>query len=68
MGFYLAYHLGCRKVTTYGWDNDLSGQSHFNKKIKINSMMIREAEQAKKGEKEILSFFREKGMEINIKR
>ena len=68
MGFYLAFHLGLKKVTTYGWDNNLSKRSHFDKNIKITDMMLRESLQAKKGENQIVSFFRQKGMEINIKR
>lgn len=68
MGFYLAFHLGLKKLTTYGWDNDLSGESHFDRNSKITNMMLRESSQAKKIENEFLSFFEEKGMEINIKR
>tara|TARA_B100000900_G_scaffold414104_1_gene439806 strand:- start:12889 stop:13515 length:627 start_codon:yes stop_codon:yes gene_type:complete len=68
LGFYLAFHLGLNKITTYGWDNDLSNGSRFDKNIKITPSMIRECNEAKKAEDDVLTFFRRKGMEIDIKR
>lgn len=68
LGFYLAYHLGLKKITTYGWDNDLSNGSRFDKNIKITDSMLRECKEAKRAEDKILAFFRQKGMQINIKR
>ena len=68
LGFYLAYHLGCKSITTYGWDADLTNKSHFYKSDKISTSMISELKNAKNIEKSFLSFFSQLGIEINIKR
>ena len=68
MGFYLAFHLGCKNVTTYGWDNNLKGSSHFYKKIAIKNFHVKESNLAKSIESPIISFFKDRGMVINIKR
>jgi hypothetical protein len=68
LAFYLAHHIGCKKVTTYGWDADLSKTTHFYKNGEITSNMKTELNNAKLIEKDFVNFFIKKGMSINIKR
>lgn len=68
LGFYLAYHLGCKSITTYGWDANLSKNSHFYKNEPISKSMITELKNAKSIEDSFLHFFTNLGIHINIKR
>jgi hypothetical protein len=68
LGFYLAYHIGCKTVTTYGWDADLSTKSHFYKVGQITNGMKTELSNAKLIEKEFLDFFKKNGLKIVVKR